>query len=58
VREFAQKVMFNGPEMSEARLLSPHRLGDHLLIDFGLLPIFPPFISRVRRLFRPSWGVV
>jgi hypothetical protein len=24
----------------------------------GLLPIFPPFISRVRRLFRPSWGVV
>jgi len=22
----------------------------------GLHPNFPPFISRVRRLFRPSWG--
>ncbi len=24
----------------------------------GLHPNFPPFISRVRRLFRPSWGVL
>ena len=23
----------------------------------GLHPNFPPVISRVRRLFRPSWGV-
>jgi hypothetical protein len=26
-------------------------------IPLGLHPIFPPVISRVRRLFRPSWGV-
>jgi len=25
--------------------------------DGGLHPNFPPFISRVRRLFRLSWGV-
>ena len=24
----------------------------------GLLPNFPPVISRVRRLFCPSWGVL
>ena len=24
----------------------------------GLHPNFPPVISRVRRLFRPSWGVL
>src|SRR5208283_1621070 len=27
-------------------------------IECGLHPNFPPVISRVRRLFRPSWGVL
>jgi hypothetical protein len=29
----------------------------YILKGFGLRPNFPPVISRVRRLFRPSWGV-
>ena len=28
------------------------------LLRVGLLPNFPPVISRVRRLFCPSWGVL
>ena len=38
--------------------LSPLPVRERMKVRVGLHPNFPPVISRVRRLFRPSWGRV
>jgi hypothetical protein len=44
-------------EKWELALDSFWRFFEHEFAEHGLHPNFPPVISRVRRLFRPSWGV-
>ena len=54
---FANDSAASGRDMAPREAVIAYAQGAGLLVASGLHPNFPPVISRVRRLFRPSWGV-